>query len=120
MFEGTSDGAEWRAYDYRHQSGELSRGPSQCIPHMPRLDWMIWFAGLGDFESNVWITAVERGLLEARPDVLALFGTDPFHGERPHQVRAVRYFYRFAPPGDRDWWVRTDRMPYGPPLPRSP
>ena len=119
VFEGLRDGGEWRAYDYRYQSGDPARGPSQCIPHMPRLDWMIWFAGLSDFEGNGWIAAVERGLLEARPDVLALFARDPFHGERPASVRAVRYFYRFAPPGDPDWWVRTDRMPYGPPLTRG-
>jgi lipase maturation factor 1 len=119
IFEGTLDGVEWRAYDFRYQSAEPSRGPSQCFPHMPRLDWMIWFAGLGDFEGNSWIRAVERGLLEARPDVLALFGTDPFDGERPRSVRAVRYFYRFAPPGDADRWVRTDRMPYGPALSRG-
>lgn len=116
IFEGTEDGVEWRAYDYRYQSGDPARGPSQCFPHMPRLDWMIWFAGLGDYEGNGWISAVERGLVEARPDVLALFGRDPFHGARPRSVRAVRYFYRFAPPGDPDWWVRTDRVPYGPPL----
>jgi hypothetical protein len=119
IFEGTTDGVEWRAYDYRYQSGDPARGPSQCFPHMPRLDWMIWFAGLGDFESNGWIRAVERGLLEARPNVLALFARDPFHGERPRSVRAVHYAYRFAAPGDPDWWERSDRVPYGPALTRS-
>ena len=114
IFEGTDDGETWRAYDYRYQSGDPSRSPAQCFPHMPRLDWMIWFAGLADPEGTPWITAVERGLLEARPDVLALFGRDPFDGSRPRRVRAVRYLYTFAPPDADDAWTRTDRAPYGP------
>ncbi len=118
IFEGTEDGVTWREYAYRYQSSDVARGPSQCFPHMPRLDWMIWFAGLGDYESNRWISAVERGLLERRPEVLGLFERDPFHGERLRSVRAVRYLYRFAPPGDPDWWVREGREPYGPALSR--
>lgn len=78
---------------------------------------MVWFAGLSD-RAEPWTLALERALLEARPDVLALFGHDPFDGRAPRYVRTVRYLYSFAPPGDEDWWLRTDRAPYGPTLER--
>lgn len=118
IFEGSEDGVEWSAYDYRWQSGDPARAPAVCMPHMPRLDWMIWFAGLRG-EPEPWITATEVGLLEARPAVLSLFGRDPFAGRRPHFVRAVLYDYAFAAPGDPDWWTRSDRRPFGPTLRRE-
>lgn len=115
IFEGSEDGETWREYDYRWQSGDPARAPAMCMPHMPRLDWMIWFAGLRG-EPEGWITQTELGLLEARPGVLSLFGRDPFEGRRPRFVRALRYDYAFAEPGDPDWWIRSDRAPYGPTL----
>ncbi|MFO0684126.1 MAG: lipase maturation factor family protein [Sandaracinus sp.] len=115
IFEGSDDGETWLGYDYRWQSGDPARGPAVCMPHMPRLDWMVWFAGLSD-RPEPWTLALERALLEARPDVLGLFGHDPFDGRAPRYVRTVRYLYSFAPPGDEDWWLRTDRAPYGPTL----
>lgn len=115
VFEGSEDGETWREYDYRWQSGDPARAPAVCMPHMPRVDWMVWFAGLGD-GPEPWIVATEQALLEARPDVLALFGRDPFDGRAPRFVRTVRYRYVFAALGDRDWWVRSDRAPYGPTL----
>jgi hypothetical protein len=118
IFEGSEDGETWHEYDFRWQSGDPARAPAVSMPHMPRLDWMIWFAGLRG-EPEPWITQTEIGLLEARPDVLALFGTDPFEGRRPRFVRAMRYDYAFAEPGDPDWWVRSDREPFGPTLERE-
>ncbi len=118
IFEGSEDGVTWREYDYRWQSGDPSRAPAACMPHMPRLDWMVWFAGLGGGEPEPWIVRTEIALLEARPDVLALFGRDPFDGRAPRFVRTIRYDYAFAPPGDRDWWARSDGQPYGPVLQR--
>ena len=115
IFEGSEDGETWREYDYRWQSGDPARPPAVSTPHMPRLDWMIWFAGLRG-EPEGWIVATEIGLLEARPDVLALFGSDPFEGRRPRYVRSVRYDYRFAPRGQSDWWIRSERAAFGPTL----
>ena len=119
VFEGSDDGVTWHEYDYRWQSGDPARPPAVCMPHMPRVDWMVWFAGLGGGEPEAWIVRTEIALLEARPDVLALFGSDPFHGRAPRLVRAIRYQYVFAPPGDRDWWSRSDGEPYGPTLRRE-
>jgi hypothetical protein len=115
IFEGSDDGVTWREYDYRWQSGDPARAPAVCMPHMPRVDWMAWFAGLND-QPEPWTIATEIGLLEARPQVLELFGRDPFEGRAPRYVRSVRYRYAFAPWGDEDWWVRFDRHEYGPTL----
>lgn len=115
VFEGSDDGETWRAYDYRWQSGDPARPPEVCMPHMPRLDWMIWFAGLRG-EPEPWIVSTEIGLLEARPEVLSLFGDDPFEGHPPRYVRSVVYDYAFAAPGDVAWWSREGRAPFGPTL----
>jgi hypothetical protein len=117
VFEGSDDGVTWHEYDYRWQSGDPARGPATCMPHMPRLDWMVWFAGLVAEDGGPpppWISLVERGLLEAQPGVLSLFGRDPFHGRPPRHVRAVWYHYALAAPGDAAWWVRTGGAPFGP------
>jgi hypothetical protein len=80
---------------------------------------MVWFAGLGGGEPEPWIVRTEIALLQARPEVLALFGSDPFDGHAPHFVRTIRYQYEFAPLGDGDWWSRSDGEPCGPTLRRE-
>jgi hypothetical protein len=83
---------------------------------MPRMDWMLWFAALGEPEDARWILLLERGLLEDRAAVRGLFADVPFAGQ-VRFVRAVRHRYRFDPSGEATW-VRDEREPFGPTLSR--
>jgi hypothetical protein len=65
---------------------------------------------------------VERRLLEGSPEVLGLFAEDPFDGEKPKQVRALLYDYRFtdmhAYRETGAWWTRHYVGPFSPPVAR--
>lgn len=111
VFEGSRDGRTWEAYEFPHKPGALDRRPTWVAPHQPRLDWQLWFAALGSPAQNPWVLAVCEHLLRGTPDVLALFGRNPFPAAPPPLVRVVRYEYRFTDPATRaasgHWWSRT-------------
>ena len=116
VLEGRRDGEDWQAYELFHKPGDLARRPSFVAPHMPRLDWQMWFAALGSAEQNRWIYALADRLLAGRPEVSALFAHDPFRGSAPRYLRARSYDYRFTSFEERRatgaWWRRTELGEY--------
>ena len=120
VLEGSRDGAEWRAYRFRYKPTELDRRPSFAGPHMPRLDWQMWFAALRGFERARWFHAFAASLLEGSPPVLELLAEDPFaDGSPPRYLRAHLFEYRFSDGESRRrglWWERTLLRPYSPVL----
>jgi hypothetical protein len=118
IFEGSSDGREWRAYELPHKPGSLARRPTWVAPHQPRLDWQLWFAALGPPERNRWVIALCEHLLRGTPEVLALFATNPFPDQPPRSVRVVRYEYHFTDAAARastgQWWRRSPTDVYVP------
>lgn len=118
VVEGSRDGVNWEAYEFRYKPGDPYRRPPFVAPHQPRLDWQMWFAALGDVRSTPWFVHFLVRLLEGSPDVLALLAKNPFPAEPPRYVRAVLYDYRFTRRADRTaaWWRREPRGLYCPPL----
>jgi hypothetical protein len=117
LLEGSDDGRTWKPYTFRWKPGDVSRRPRFCSPHMPRLDWQMWFAALaGDCRLQAWFLAFERRLLEGSPEVLRLLGPDPFPDQPPRYLRARLYVYRFTGWGDRDWWRREEAGWFCPPV----
>jgi len=110
VIEGSRDGRNWKEYAFRWKPGDPARRPPFVAPHMPRLDWQMWFAALDPPRALPWLTGLLRGLLRGTPRIVALLASDPFHGEPPRYVRLLRYDYRFATPAERRqrgvWWVR--------------
>jgi hypothetical protein len=123
VFEGSHDAREWRAYELRWKPGGLERAPAFSAPHMPRLDWTLWFAALGSCEQHPWLRAFERRLLEGSPAVLRLLADDPFPERPPALLRAKLFRYGFTRPGDPDarerWWRREPLGLYCPTLRRD-
>ncbi|HKI85034.1 MAG TPA: lipase maturation factor family protein, partial [Candidatus Krumholzibacteria bacterium] len=120
ILEGSSDGEHWKPYEFRYKPGKLSRRPPFVIAHMPRLDWQMWFAALGNYRQNRWFLAFCQRLLEGSPDVAALLAEDPFAQGPPKYLRARVFQYQFTTPAQRRqnhaWWTRTLRGPYIPTL----
>ena len=118
VVEGSHDGTTWSAYEFRWKPGDPAGRPGFVAPHMPRLDWQMWFAALNPRRAQHWLEGLMRGLLRGSPDVLALLDTDPFAGEPPSYVRLMYYQYRFASPEERRdrgyWWVRELSGPLTP------
>lgn len=103
VFLATEDGEHWEEYDFRYKPGDPTRRPTWCTPHLPRFDWMLWFAALGDRADATWVGRVERGLMEGRPAIRALLRREPFDGRRPRAVRIERRSYELSADGT---WVR--------------
>jgi lipase maturation factor 1 len=110
IIEGSDDGLSWRAYEFKWKPGDLHRAPQFCTPGMPRLDWQMWFAALGDVENNPWFVNLLIRLLQGSGPVLDLMGENPFPDHAPKFVRAVLYKYEFTTAEERartgDWWKR--------------
>lgn len=125
VLEGSDDGVNWRAYAFTWKPGDVNRRPRFCTPHMPRLDWQMWFAALGEIRSQPWLVNTMVRLLEGEPAVLRLLASNPFPDRPPRQVRALAYGYRFTTFAERRatgaWW-RRDATPrvYCPPLQLRP
>jgi predicted DCC family thiol-disulfide oxidoreductase YuxK len=117
IVEGSYDGRDWRAYEFRYKPGALSRAPPWNIPHQPRLDWQMWFAALDSRWQEEWFASFLRRLLEGSPPVVSLLATNPFPDRPPSYVRAELYDYRFADPQAHalgQWWVRRWEREYFP------
>ncbi len=124
VVEGSSDGQEWKPYVFKYKPGDLGRVPGFVGPHMPRLDWQMWFAALSSYERTHWFAPFLRRLLENEPKVALLLAENPFPDEPPRYVRATLYVYEFTTPEERRatgaWWKRTEAGPYSPVLFRRP
>jgi lipase maturation factor 1 len=123
VIEGSNDATTWLPYEFRWKPGQLDRRPAFTIPHMPRLDWQMWFAALGNVRGNPWFIRFLGALLEGKPKVLSLLQRDPFPDKPPRYVRALRYSYHFTNLAERrvtgDWWRRDLEGVYCPALIRN-
>jgi hypothetical protein len=91
IVEGSNDGVNWRAYEFRWKPGDIYRRPGFVAPHQPRLDWQMWFAALENVRANPWFVRFLVRLLEGSPEVLSLVEKSPFPG-RPAEVLFARKF----------------------------
>lgn len=124
IIEGSMDGQDWMPYEFQYKPGDIYRTPLFTAPHMPRLDWQMWFAALGTYQGNPWLVNFMGRLLEGEPDTLALLETNPFPTSPPKMIRAVLYSYSFSTREQYRkhylWWNRELRGLYCPVLTRSP
>ena len=109
VIEGSSDGVEWREYEFRYKPGDVAHAPRWNIPHQPRLDWQMWFAALDDPRRLMWFLRFLQRVLENEPAVTALLEKNPFPDKPPVYVRAVFYDYSYANREEKAkglWWDR--------------
>ena len=118
VIEGSNDGVAWKAYELPYKMGDPSRAPRFVAPHMPRLDWQLWFAALARVGRQDWFVSLLQCILQGSKPVLALFAVNPFPDAPPKYVRAQLYDYRFSTAEERRatgaWWVRTLTGPFFP------
>jgi hypothetical protein len=120
VFEGSRDGENWSSYEFKYKPGDdLRRAPPWVEPHMPRLDWRLWFAAMEPVDANPWVLAMVRQLLAGAPEMKQFFAHAPFNEAPPIFIRAFVYDYHFATPAELKsqgtWWRRDNKRLYLPP-----
>lgn len=122
-FQGSDDGVNWTAYEFRNKPQALNQAPRIYAPYQPRFDWNLWFASLGSSRDYPFVTNTEVRLLTNSKDVLALFARNPFPKSPPQQVRAVLWQYWFTSMQEKhatgNWWRRELLGLYAPALERE-
>jgi len=120
IVEGSDDGQNWRAYEFKYKPGDVKKRPGFVAPFQPRLDWQMWFAALGGVRENPWFLRFEYRLLQNSPTVTTLLAKNPFESKPPKYLRAELYEYHFTNKAERKatgaWWTRKDLGVYCPPL----
>ncbi|GAB3866885.1 lipase maturation factor family protein [Hymenobacter segetis] len=113
VFEGTrdtipNDSATWQPYPYKGLPVALDQRPPQIAPYQLRLDWQMWFAAMASPADYPWTVNLVSKLLHNDPNAVSLFARNPFPGQPPRYIRAVRYRYKFARPDNPQgqWWQR--------------
>jgi hypothetical protein len=120
IVEGSNDGQTWLPYAFRWKPDNVMQRPRFVAPYMPRLDWQMWFAALGNAQHNPWLRHFLERLLQGTPAVVGLLAHNPFPDTPPRYIRAVVYTYHFTDMATRRatgaWWRRERRGLYMPVL----
>jgi len=118
VIEGSADGNEWQAYEFKWKPGDLNKAPQWAAPHQPRIDWQMWFAALGNYRQNPWFVSLLERLLRNEPDVTRLLARNPFPDAPPQYVRAKLFDYHFTTAEEHRatgaWWKREEQGEYLP------
>ncbi|HYO08275.1 MAG TPA: lipase maturation factor family protein [Tepidisphaeraceae bacterium] len=119
LIEGSDDGATWKPYAFRFKPGDPRRPPRFAAPHLPRLDWQLWFEAMNP-SPEPWFGSLLVRLLEGKPQVLDLLapGGNPFPSAPPKYIRATIWDYRFTDRATRratgTWWVARPQRVFVP------
>jgi len=109
VIEVSSDGTTWKEQEFKWKAGNVMRRPRFVEPHMPRLDWQMWFAALDPRSAQGWLSRLVDRMLNDDGEVTPLLGPNPLPG-RPRYVRLSYYQYHFTSAEERSdtgaWWKR--------------
>jgi len=123
VVEGTDDAlpgaaTKWREYEFKGKPTDPMQRPPQIAPYHLRLDWLMWFAAMGNYTEHPWFVNFTAKLLQGDRDVIGLLRSNPFPAGPPRYVRARLYEYHFTTPQERAqtkaWWKRTLVGPWFP------
>jgi Lipase maturation factor len=116
IVEGTdesviTESTKWREYQFKGKPGDVNYSPPQIAPYHLRLDWLMWFAAMSNWQDYLWFPNFMGKLLEGDRGVLGLLRVNPFPDHPPRYVRALLYEYHFTTAEEHRrtgaWWTRT-------------
>jgi lipase maturation factor 1 len=109
-FQTTADGTTWIAHELWHKPGDPKRRPDWVAPHQPRVDFQLWFYGLG-YRSGApeYVTKLLERMCRD-PDAVASLFRAPL-SRHPRAARIAYWQYQFTTSDERRqtgaWWKRT-------------
>ena len=143
VVEGSDDGGQtWKRYRYRWMLSGADSVPCFCAPHQPRLDYRMFYEGLGTTPDNMmagtlalhepyalsragFCDRLMQRLLEGDGPVSRLFAYNPFEGGKPELVRMITICLEPTPKPPaysflwHDYWRETVLGPNRPPTKKA-
>lgn len=111
VVEISDDGIEWTSLEFAYKPGRIDRAPPIVAPHMPRLDWQMWFAALNPRGHQDWLSVLMQKILEGNSTTARLLGHPELAKSPPKFVRLAFYEYKFTTADQRQttgaWWNRS-------------
>lgn len=111
IIEISQDAVTWESCEFPYKPGSVDRPPPIVAPHMPRLDWQMWFAGLNPRGNEYWLFGLSQRILEGNPSIARLMRRPDLVANPPRYVRWSYYEYKFSTPEQRQatgaWWSRS-------------
>ena len=110
QLQATADGP-WLAHHLRYKPGPPERAPPFVAPHQPRVDFLLWFYGVGFEQRQPTFVADVAGapLRRSHRRRGAVRVVSPLPA-RPAAVRIAFWDYRFTSPAEKAasgaWWTR--------------
>jgi hypothetical protein len=100
--EGSRDGSHWQPYTFRWKPNTVEDGLPIVAPHMPRVDWQLWFTALTPPQSpsNQWLRRFCGKLLQGNQEVLGLLEENPFPKSPPRWIRIRATEFTFTTPSE--------------------
>lgn len=102
--EASSDGIAWAPYRFRWKMDASDNSLPFFMPHMPRLDWQMWFAALEYRERGQppgWIMPLLARLQQRSPEVAGLLAPSAAGELTPRFFRLRLERLEFSEPGER-------------------
>jgi lipase maturation factor 1 len=109
IFE-TFDGQRWTEHHLRYKPGAPGERPGQLLPHLPRVDFRLWFYGLSFVQARppAYVSTLLERLCHD-PDAVASLFARPLPAA-PEAVRVSFQRYRFTTGAQREstgaFWQR--------------
>lgn len=111
VVEISDDGQHWQPCEFPYKPGRVDRPPPIVAPHMPRLDWQMWFAALNPRGNIYWLSSLMERILQGDSSTARLMGQPDLAKSPPRFVRLVLYEYKFSSLEQRRatgaWWSRS-------------
>jgi lipase maturation factor 1 len=110
----TFDGEAWTTHDLHYKPGDPGRAPPYVAPHQPRVDFLLWFYGLGHARGTPLYVATLLDRLCHDPGAVTSLFVHPLP-DAPEATRVAFYRYHFTTFEERArtgaWWTRTEASP---------
>ena len=104
VLQTSGDGQHWVDVPFKAKPSLTATRPPVLGPHIPMLDWRLWFLGnehARGLPPPDWYLRLMRGVLEGRREVVGLLGEGAVRGEVRY-VRTLVYDYRFVHGSEAD------------------
>jgi hypothetical protein len=107
-FTVSEDHKTWEDVPFYYKPTVMNQLP-WVTPHMPRLDWLMWFAALHPAPQQlIWIQRLADGIIKKEPAILALLPPLPKGDFRYIQIHRQQYRFTDTDEYEKrgDYWVK--------------